>query len=114
MRDPFPIVAMLGRRLEGERTGWRDMKGLVLMVAQAGPPEEAWPIAADLAAALGLDEQQQENIYANAYGGERPATTTERGASHAERPRVHDTGDDLPGHPPAERKDAVPAYPGFH
>ena len=80
MRSPFAIVAMLGDRLRREATGWRDAKALILLVAQAGPPEEAWPCAADLADALGINDDFQERLYREAYGphapGERPGTCT--------------------------------------
>lgn len=68
MRDAFAVVAQLGQRLEKERTGWRDVKALILLVAQAGE----WTSAAQLADALGVSPDEQEAIYQEAY----PAMTT--------------------------------------
>lgn len=64
-------MARLGRRFEQERTGWRDTKALVLVVAQEG--EECWNGAAALADALGLDESTIEAIYKECYGNGPPA-----------------------------------------
>lgn len=63
MRDPLAIVGMLGSRLEKEKTGWRDMKALVLTVAIAS---DEWEPAADLADALGIAPDLQEAIYEEA------------------------------------------------
>ena len=72
MRDPFPVVAMLGDRLLRERTGQRDVKGLVLLVARAGD----WNGASCLADALGVPPDVQEKWYVEAYqdptGGATP------------------------------------------
>lgn len=67
----FAVVAMLGQRLQRERTGWRDAKALVLCVARNGP----WNGAAALADALGIGPDAQEAIYREAYGDQplRPA-----------------------------------------
>ncbi len=59
MRDAFPIVCMLGDRLARERTGWRDTKALIVLVAQAGD----WNGASCLADALGVSPDAQEQIY---------------------------------------------------
>lgn len=64
MREAFPIVASLGRRLQRERTGWRDTKALIVLVAQSG----SWAAAADLADALGVDASSQEAIFREVYG----------------------------------------------
>lgn len=70
MREPFPVVCLLGDRLRKERTGWRDMKALVLLVAQEGD----WTGAAALAEALGLSPDQTESIYRDIEtGGATPA-----------------------------------------
>jgi len=73
VRDPFPIVCKLGDRLQGERTGWRDVKALVLLVARAGD----WNGASALAEALGVSPDAQEQIYREAQqppaGGATPA-----------------------------------------
>ena len=71
MRDgaAFPIVAMLGDRLQRERTGWRDAKALVKLVAA-----NDWNAAANLADALGIpasasgSNRTQEAIYQEVYG----------------------------------------------
>lgn len=59
MRDAFPIVCALGDRLRRERTGWRDVKALIVLVAQEGD----WNGAAALADALGVGIDAQEVIY---------------------------------------------------
>lgn len=65
MRDEFAVVATLGVRLDKERTGWRDTKALVLLVAQQG--QEHWSAAASLADALGVGPDTQEAIYREVY-----------------------------------------------
>ena len=57
MRDPFPIVCKLGERLQ-----WRDQKALVLLVAMHGP----WEAAGQLADALGVGPDLQEQVYREA------------------------------------------------
>lgn len=52
------IVGMLGARLAKEPTGWRDMKALVVVAAT-----ESWPVAAQLADALGIHPDDQELIF---------------------------------------------------
>lgn len=88
----FAIVAMLGQRLQRERTGWRDAKALVLCVARNGP----WEPAASLADALGVGPDAQEAIYHEAYDDQplRPAPepraaapTPARFPSPTEQPR---------------------------
>lgn len=59
MRDAFPIVCAIGDRLGRERTGWRDVKALVYLVAYEGD----WRGAAALAEALGVSPDAQEAIY---------------------------------------------------
>ena len=67
MRDAFPIVCALGDRFRKESTGLRDAKALVLLVAQAGPPEQVWPAAQELAEALGFNDDYIERMYREAY-----------------------------------------------
>lgn len=71
MRNEFAVVASLGIRFESQKTGWRDVKALIMVAARAGPDQ--WPAAADLADALGVHPDQQEAIYHEVYGptGER-------------------------------------------
>lgn len=57
--DAVEIVGMLGARMAKERTGWRDVKALVVLVAASGP----WQAAADLADALGVHPSDQEQIF---------------------------------------------------
>jgi hypothetical protein len=63
---------MLGDRLSRERTGKRDVKGLVMLVAEAGD----WNGASCLADALGVPPDVQEQWYAEAY-----STTSNGGAT---------------------------------
>lgn len=72
MRDPFPVVCNLGDRLQRERTGWRDAKALVLLVARAGD----WNGASCLADALGIPPPEQERLYREAYDQPGGATPT--------------------------------------
>lgn len=81
MRDPFPVVCKLGDRLQRERTGWRDAKALVLLVARAGD----WNGASCLADALGIPPAEQEAIYREAYHRPGGATPTH----HHPHPRRH-------------------------
>lgn len=53
------IVGMLGGRLEREKTGRRDLSALVTVIADLTD----WDTASDFAGALGLDGDQQEDIY---------------------------------------------------
>lgn len=73
MRDAFPVVCQLGDRLGKERTGWRDIKALILLVAQEGD----WNGASALAEALGVAPPEQEAIWNEAQqpptGGATPA-----------------------------------------
>ena len=69
MRDPFPVVAKLGDRLGKERTGYRDMKAVVMVAALSGPPWEAWNAAAAIADGFGIDPDTQHAWFAEAYLG---------------------------------------------
>lgn len=61
MHDPLSVVSMLGARLRRERTGWRDAKALLLVVATAEHP------VADLAAALGVvNDDMLQAVYEEA------------------------------------------------
>lgn len=72
MRDAFPIVCMLGDRLAREKTWWRDVKALVVIVAQEGD----WNGASALAECLGIAPPEQEKIFNEVFtkaGGAIPA-----------------------------------------
>lgn len=74
MRDAFPIVALLGDRLARQRHGWRDIKALIVLVAEAGD----WNGAAALADALGVHPDQQEAIYHEVTTGAGATTPPRR------------------------------------
>lgn len=69
MRDAFPIVCKLGERLARERTGWRDVKALIVLVAQEGD----WNGASALAECLGVHPDQQEAIFTEVFSKSRGA-----------------------------------------
>lgn len=79
MRDAFPIVCALGDRLAKERTGWRDTKALIVLVAQ-----HDWNAASCLADALGVHPDQQEAIYTEVTtgGGATPPPRNHRKREH--------------------------------
>ncbi|HEY1178475.1 MAG TPA: hypothetical protein VGF17_20150 [Phytomonospora sp.] len=70
MRDAFPVVCALGDRFRRERTGWRDTKALIVLVAEHGD----WNGAAALADALGVGPDAQEAIYQEVTNGTGRAT----------------------------------------
>lgn len=72
MRDAFPIVCAIGDRLARERTGWRDTKALIVLVAQQGD----WNGASALAEALGVSPDAQEAIYREVTTGAGATTPT--------------------------------------
>ena len=83
MRDgaAFPIVAMLGDRLQRERTGWRDAKALIKLVAA-----NDWNAAANLADALGVAPDAQEAIFHEVYGPGLPMPPRPPGECACGRP----------------------------
>lgn len=87
MRDgaPLAIVGMLGSRLEKERTGWRDLKALVLFVAISS---DDWAPAADLADALGIAPDLQEAIYEEAQLHKQGVAKDTPRAARPKRARV--------------------------
>lgn len=74
MQDPLPIVLMLADRIKKSRTGWRDTKALILLVARTGD----WNGAAALCDAFGLDDLAAERMYREAYGYSQPPWSDHR------------------------------------
>ena len=61
MRDPFAVACKAKGRL-----GWPETKALLLVIAQCPDGLDAWAYAAQVADVLGVDEQTQEAVHAEA------------------------------------------------